>query len=151
MQTSDHQSLIRQAEALLEGHTDWVANAANIAALIWMNLADINWAGFYFLKGNELILGPFQGKPACVSIPMGQGVCGTAAQSRENQRVEDVHEFEGHIACDVDSRSELVVPLIRSGQVIGVLDLDSPIRNRFTAGDEALMTELAEIYVKSLA
>ena len=129
-------SLANQARALLSSHTDRVANAANLAALIFMNLESVNWAGFYFLQDNELTLGPFQGKPACVSIALGEGVCGTAAATKSVLRVPDVHAFEGHIACDVDSRSELVVPLIKDGELIGVLDLDSPETGRFDENDQ---------------
>src|ERR1700761_9754627 len=119
-----HVELTRQAEGLLAGERDWIANAANLSSLIFTSLLDLNWAGFYFLKGDTLVLGPFQGKPACVRIAMGRGVCGAAAQRRETMRVEDVNAFPDHIACDSASRSELVVPLIRDGAVIGVLDLD---------------------------
>jgi GAF domain-containing protein len=150
MFTPNDSSLTRQAQALLSDHRDRVANAANLSALVYMALENVNWVGFYFLHGDELVLGPFQGKPACVSIPVGQGVCGTAAGTRSVQRIADVDEFEGHIACDVDSRSELVIPLIKHGAVIGVLDLDSPLRNRFTSEDESLMIELAALYVDSV-
>jgi L-methionine (R)-S-oxide reductase len=143
-------TLAAQAEGLLSGHNDRIANAANLAALLFMELPDINWAGFYFLKGDELVLGPFQGKPACVSIPMGKGVCGTAAQSLETQRVADVHNFPGHIACDAASRSELVVPLALNGQLIGVLDIDSPFPARFDASDQGLVEELAAVYLASI-
>jgi GAF domain-containing protein len=147
---SETTSLIRQARALLTEHSDRVANAANLSALVFMNLKSVNWAGFYFLQQNTLVLGPFQGKPACVSIPMGQGVCGTAALTRSVQRVADVHDFEGHIACDINSRSELVVPLVRSGELIGVFDLDSPVPGRFSENDEKLVVELSNIYLDSI-
>jgi len=114
-----------------------VANAANMAALLFANLEDLNWAGFYFLRGEELVLGPFQGKVACVRIALGKGVCGTAAQRRETIIVPDVHAFPGHIACDVASQSEIVIPLIEGGRIWGVLDLDSPKRARFGAADAA--------------
>ena len=143
--------LAAQAEALLTGHTNRIANAANLSALIFQELEEVNWVGFYFLEGDSLALGPFQGKPACVSIPLGQGVCGTAAATGKIQRVQDVHEFEGHIACDVDSRSELVVPLFKGGCLLGVLDLDSPRTGRFDAQDEAGLVRLAEIYTDSIA
>ncbi len=120
---------------LLAGEADWIANTANFAASIYHSLPSLNWAGFYFLRGEELVLGPFQGKPACVRIALGKGVCGTAAAQRHSILVPDVHDFPGHIACDVASRSELVVPLLRDGQVLGVLDLDSPIPNRFDEAD----------------
>jgi L-methionine (R)-S-oxide reductase len=130
-----YRDLEQQLAALLAGEPDLIANAANTAALIYHGLPDLNWAGFYFRKGAELVLGPFQGKPACVRIPIGKGVCGTAAARAATVVVEDVHEFPGHIACDPSSRAELVVPLIEAGQVLGVLDLDSPLVARFDAAD----------------
>jgi GAF domain-containing protein len=134
-------------DALTAGEADGIANMANAAALLWQYLRDLNWAGFYRTFGDELVLGPFQGKAACIRIPMGRGVCGTAAATQATQRVDDVHAFPGHIACDADSRSELVVPLVRDGVVLGVLDLDSPVPARFDAEDvagcEALATLLA--------
>lgn len=142
--------LAAQARALLSGQRDRIANAANLSALLYQLLPDINWAGFYFLKGDALVLGPFQGKPACVTIPLGRGVCGTAAARCATQRVADVHAFEGHIACDADSRSELVVPLVAGGRVIGVLDLDSPVPGRFSAADQAAIERIAAIYVESI-
>lgn len=126
-----YEELLRQAKGLLAGERDVVANAANLSALIWQLVPDLNWAGFYFMKRGELVLGPFQGKPACVRIAVGKGVCGTAVSTRSTMLVEDVHAFPGHIACDAASNSELVVPLIRGGQVHGVLDLDSPLLKRF--------------------
>lgn len=126
-----YEELLRQAKGLLAGERDVVANAANLSALIWQLVPDLNWAGFYFMKRGELVLGPFQGKPACVRIAIGKGVCGTAVSTRSTMLVEDVHAFPGHIACDAASNSELVVPLIRGGQVHGVLDLDSPLLKRF--------------------
>jgi len=143
-------SLPAQAHGLLSGHCDRIANAANLSALLYLSLPDINWAGFYFLRDGQLVLGPFQGKPACVSIPLGKGVCGTAAASRETLRVADVHAFSGHIACDADSRSEIVVPLIRDDQVLGVLDIDSPKPGRFSEQDQNLIEELARIYIASI-
>lgn len=135
------------AEALVAGEPDGIANMANIAALIWQAIPDLNWAGFYRFDGSELVLGPFQGKAACIRIPLGKGVCGAAAASRKTQRVEDVHAFPGHIACDADSRSELVVPIVVKDRLIGVLDLDSPVPSRFTvedqAGAEALIARIA--------
>lgn len=125
------------AEALVAGEPDGIANMANLAALIWQAIPDLNWAGFYRFDGTELVLGPFQGKAACIRIPLGKGVCGAAAVSRETQRVEDVHAFPGHIACDADSRSELVVPIVIGDRLVGVLDLDSPLPGRFTAEDQA--------------
>lgn len=130
--------LTAQARALVQGEPDRIANAANIAALVFHALPRINWAGFYFLQDDELVLGPFQGKPACVRIPVGRGVCGTAVAEARSQLVHDVHAFPGHIACDIASRSELVVPLRNAtGQVIGVLDIDSPELARFDAVDLA--------------
>jgi len=135
------------AEALVAGETDGIANMANLAALIWQAIPGLNWAGFYRFDGKELVLGPFQGKAACIRIPLDKGVCGAAARLRETQRVEDVHSFPGHIACDADSRSELVVPILAEGRLIGVLDLDSPRPARFTAEDqrgaEALIARVA--------
>jgi L-methionine (R)-S-oxide reductase len=142
-----YQELAQQLEGLLAGERDAVANAANMAALIFTSLPDLNWAGFYFLRGDTLVLGPFQGKPACVRIAVGQGVCGTAVARRQTLRVEDVDAFPGHIACDSASRSELVVPLIRDGAVIGVLDIDSPIPSRFDAIDQTGLERLAALFV----
>ena len=139
--------LVGQARSLLAGQRDLVANAANLASLLFHALADVNWVGFYFLKNGVLLVGPFQGKPACVTIPVGKGVCGTAAATRTVQRVPDVHAFAGHIACDVDSRSELVIPLIENGVVRGVLDLDSPLPDRFQEDDERLLIEISEIFM----
>jgi len=137
-----------QAAALLDGERDAVANAANLAALIFHGVPDLNWAGFYFLREQELVVGPFQGKPACVRIALGRGVCGTAAEQMRTQVVADVDSFAGHIPCDADSRSELVVPLIdRAGGLIGVLDLDSPLPGRFDQDDAAGVEGLAEIYM----
>jgi len=127
-------SLLEAAAAITHGETNLIANLANISALIWMYTDRINWAGFYLFDGSELVLGPFQGKPACIRIPMGKGVCGTAALSRETIVVEDVDNFPGHIACDSASRSEIVVPIIKGWELIGVLDIDSPELGRF--GDE---------------
>jgi GAF domain-containing protein len=132
---------------LLGDERDWVANAANTAALIYTSLPDLNWAGFYMLKGGELVLGPFQGLPACIRIAIGRGVCGTAAATRTTQLVTDVHAFPGHIACDAASQSELVVPLLKDGRLIGVLDLDSPSLARFDADDAAGIEQLAAIFV----
>lgn len=127
--------LLAQARALLEGERDATANAANLAALVFHSLPDLNWAGFYWMKGGELVLGPFQGKPACVRIALGRGVCGTAAGERRTVVVPDVNAFPGHIACDSASRSELVVPIVKAGRVLGVLDLDSPLPGRFDDED----------------
>ncbi len=131
----DYDALIKQLSALTEGVPHPVANLANAAALLWQGLEDINWAGFYLLEGEVLVLGPFQGKPACIEIPMGRGVCGTAAARDCTLVVPDVHAFPGHIACDSASAAEIVIPLHRDGRVIGVLDIDSPLRGRFTEKD----------------
>ena len=146
----EYRILVEQARALLSGQKHRIANAANLSALIFHNVSDINWAGLYFLEGNTLMLGPFQGKPACVQIPMGKGVCGTAAATLQTQRVADVHAFDGHIACDAASRSEIVVPLVRDDAVIGVLDIDSPTADRFSAEDQAGLEALAAVYIDSL-
>ena len=139
--------LLQQAEGLFEGERDPWANSANAAALVWELLPDLNWAGFYFLRGGQLIVGPFQGRIACVRIPLGQGVCGAAAERRETVIVPDVHQFPGHIVCDAASNSEIVVPLVSLNRLIGVLDLDSPGYGRFGPADarglEALAAELA--------
>jgi len=140
-----YRDLAQALESLVEGETDTVANMANAASLIWDSVPDLNWAGFYRNVDGELVLGPFQGRPACIRIPFGSGVCGVAAQSRQVQRVDDVHAFEGHIPCDSASRSELVVPIERDGELIAVLDLDSPKPARFTGEDEAGCVALAEI------
>lgn len=150
-EASDTELLQKQAQALLSDEQDRIANAANLSALIFNHLEQVNWAGFYFLQHDELVLGPFQGQPACVRIPFGRGVCGTAAAMRRTQRVADVHAFEGHIACDAASRSEIVVPLILNGQVIGVLDIDSPVTDRFSMDDQCLIEQLAEIYIQSIS
>ncbi len=141
-----YQQLIAQCEALLHGERHRVANAANLSALLFNGLSDINWLGFYFLEQGELVVGPFQGLPACVRIALGKGVCGTAALSRETQLVPDVHAFEGHIACDSASQSELVVPLIQNGELIGVLDIDSPLLNRFDIEDQAAFEKIAILF-----
>ena len=137
--------LVTAADALTAGEPDGVANMANVAALLWQLVPELNWAGFYRSIGQELVLGPFCGKPACIRIPLGRGVCGTAASSGESQLVEDVHAFAGHIACDADSRSELVVPVKRGGETISVIDLDSPSPARFDAEDRAGIEALAEL------
>lgn len=142
--------LVSQASALLSGQRDRIANAANLAALLFHELKDVNWAGFYFVQGDQLIVGPFQGLPACVAIPFGKGVCGTAVSTRQTQRVADVHAFDGHIACDINSRSELVIPLLLNGEVIGVLDLDSPLPGRFDEKDQALLEKIVQIYLQSI-
>ncbi|MEK6806965.1 MAG: GAF domain-containing protein [Pseudomonadota bacterium] len=141
--------LAEQSKALIGNERDPIANAANLAALIWHTLPDLNWAGFYLFDGKELVLGPFQGKPACIRIALGKGVCGTAAQQGKTVIVRDVHEFPGHIACDPASNSEIVVPLINDGKLLGVLDLDSPKRARFDAEDAAGLERLATIWASS--
>ena len=142
--------LLAQARALLHGERDRIANAANLSALVYHALPELNWAGFYFFDGHELVVGPFQGLPACVRIPLGKGVCGTAASTRETQRVADVDAFPGHIACDSASRSELVVPLVLGEALIGVLDLDSPRPERFDADDQAGLEAIAAAFLESL-
>lgn len=154
IQASDKATLYRDLgsalEGLVAGEPDPIANMANAAALIWETLPDLNWAGFYRNVGGELVLGPFQGRPACIRIPFGQGVCGAAAATQQLQRVDDVHAFPGHIACDAASNSELVVPIVRDGQLIAVLDLDSPKTGRFEEADEAGCVTLAEILARAL-
>ena len=145
-----YRDLASALEGLVAGEPDPVANMANAAALIWETLPDINWAGFYRNVGGELVLGPFQGRPACIRIPFGQGVCGAAAASLQVQRIDDVHAFPGHIACDAASASELVVPIVKDGELIAVLDLDSPTAARFDAEDEAGCLKLAEVLAKAL-
>lgn len=139
--------LAEQARYLLDGERDRIANAANFSALLYHALPDVNWVGFYFHDGQELVVGPFQGKPACVRIAIGRGVCGTAARDRITQLVPDVHAFPGHIACDAASRSEVVVPLIVGEQLIGVLDLDSPSPGRFDGEDQVGLETLAAIWL----
>lgn len=143
--------LAQQARGLLSGERHRIANAANLAALIFNSVPDLNWAGFYFVEDGELVVGPFQGQPACVRIARGNGVCGTAWATGETQRVEDVEAFPGHIACDPNSRSEVVVPLILGDEVIGVLDIDSPVPGRFSDQDARGFEQLAAIYLESLA
>lgn len=145
-----YRDLASALEGLVAGEPDPVANMANAAALIWETLPGLNWAGFYRNLGGELVLGPFQGRPACIRIKFGEGVCGAAAASLRPQRVDDVHAFPGHIACDAASVSELVVPIVRDGQLIAVLDLDSPASARFDADDEAGCVRLAQILAKAL-
>ena len=146
--TALHAQLLEQARALLTGERDATANAANLASLIYHTLPDLNWAGFYWLKGEELVLGPFQGKPACVRIALGKGVCGTAARERRAIVVPDVHAFPGHIACDSASNSEVVVPVMQEGRVLGVLDLDSPLRGRFDEEDACALASLVGAFVE---
>jgi L-methionine (R)-S-oxide reductase len=143
--------LAEQARGLLHGERDRIANAANLAALVYHALPEVNWVGFYFYDGRELVVGPFQGRPACVRIALDRGVCGAAARTRATQRVDDVHAFPDHIACDAASRSELVVPLVRDGELLGVFDLDSPRPSRFDADDQAGLEAIATIFLESLA
>ena len=145
-----YRDLKSAVEGLTSGETDAIANMANVAALIWETLPDINWAGFYRNVDGELVLGPFQGRPACIRIPFGTGVCGAAAETLEVQRVEDVHAFPGHIACDAASASELVVPIVRDGKLIAVLDIDSPTPARFTEEDEAGIVAVCDLLAKIL-
>jgi len=146
-----YRQLTQQLAALLDGERDFIANAANTSALLFQMMPDLNWAGFYLMKEGELVLGPFQGKTACVRIPVGRGVCGAAVEKRQSMLVEDVHAFPGHIACDAASRSELVVPIFRGDEVIGVIDLDSPIPSRFDADDQAGIERVAEIFIAASA
>jgi GAF domain-containing protein len=150
--TAAYAELATSLRALLAGERDLVANAANLAALLYWSLPQLNWAGFYLLepRRGDLLLGPFQGKPACVRIPVGRGVCGTAAARRETVVVPDVHAFPGHIACDSASNSEIVVPILHDGRLLGVLDLDSPVHGRFDAEDARGLEALVRIYVESL-
>ncbi len=143
---TDYDLLKSQLVALLDGETDALASAGNFVALLYNGLDDVNWLGIYVLRGEELVLGPFQGKPACVHIAMGDGVCGTAAGSLETQRIEDVHAFPGHIACDADSRSELVVPLVVNSELVGVLDIDSPSLARFSEADQEGIEDICRTF-----
>ncbi|QDH21841.1 GAF domain-containing protein [Saccharibacillus brassicae] len=141
---------LSQLKSLIDGEPDRIANLANASALLSQCLPDTNWSGFYLYDGKELVLGPFQGLPACIRIPMGRGVCGTAAQTRETQRIDDVHAFPGHIACDAASNSELVVPLVKNDELIGVLDIDSPEHARFDGTDQEFVEEFARILTAQL-
>ena len=145
-----YRDLASALQGLVAGEPDPIANMANAAALIWETLPDVNWVGFYRNVGGELVLGPFQGRPACIRIKFGEGVCGAAAETLQVQRVEDVHAFPGHIACDSASNSEIVVPIVRDGELVAVLDLDSPKTARFTEEDEAGCLKLGEILAKVL-
>jgi GAF domain-containing protein len=140
---TSYERLHRQLAALLADESDLIANAANTSALLFGTLPEVNWVGFYFLRGTELVLGPFQGKPACVRIGLGKGVCGTAASQRVTVRVSDVHAFPGHIACDPDSRAEIVIPLLKGERLVGVLDIDSPVLGRFDEADQRGLEALA--------
>ena len=142
-----YSDLVGQARGLLEGERDFTANAANLSSLVYHTLPDLNWAGFYWMKDGELVLGPFQGKPACVRIALGRGVCGTAAQERRTIVVPDVDAFAGHIACDSASRSEVVVPIVHQGRVLGVLDVDSPTLRRFDGEDARGLEALVQVFL----
>jgi L-methionine (R)-S-oxide reductase len=148
--TTMYRDLASALGGLIAGEPDPIANMANASALIFETLPDVNWVGFYRNVGDELVLGPFQGRPACIRIKFGEGVCGVAAETRQVQRVEDVHAFPGHIACDSASNSEIVVPLVRDGELIGLLDLDSPTTGRFSDEDEAGCIRLGEILSRAL-
>ncbi|MFE9579231.1 GAF domain-containing protein [Nocardia sp. NPDC006044] len=148
--TEQYQQLVAQAEALVAGEHDRVANAANLSSLVFHALPGLNWVGFYFYDGNELVVGPFQGQPACVRIALGKGVCGTAAQTRETQLVPDVHAFPGHIACDAQTRSEVVIPLVHNDELVGVFDLDSPKPDRFDEIDQAGLESVARAFLSAL-
>ena len=147
---AQYAQLLAQAEGLMHGEPDRIANAANLSALLFNALPDLNWAGFYFFDGNELVVGPFQGLPACVRIPLDKGVCGAAASTQQTQRIEDVHAFPGHIACDAASRSEIVIPLVKNGELIGVLDIDSPSPARFDADDQEGLEAIANAWLAAL-
>ncbi|MFW0796652.1 GAF domain-containing protein [Gordonia sp. CPCC 205515] len=145
-----HAALLESARALAGDETSYIATAANLSALVYHALPQLNWVGFYFAHGDELVVGPFQGKPACIRIPFGRGVCGTAAATRTIQRVADVHAVPDHIACDPDSRSELVIPMSVGKQTVGVFDLDSPVPDRFTEADEELMSEIGLLVLERM-
>ena len=147
---TDYRILSEQMQALLEGIPHPIANLANASALLWQSLPDLNWAGFYLLEGDKLVLGPFQGKTACIRIPLGKGVCGTAAAENATQLVYDVHQFPGHIACDSASQSEIVIPLFVNGKIFGVLDIDSPKINRFDEDDQNGLQETCSILMGAL-
>lgn len=143
----NYETVIKQLASILEGETDRTANLANASALLGSFLEDINWVGFYLFKEEQLVLGPFQGMPACVRIPLGKGVCGTSAAKRETIRVEDVHQFPGHIACDAASQSEIVVPIVKDNKLVGVLDIDSPTVNRFSETDQLYLERFVEALI----
>ncbi|MGI9273755.1 MAG: GAF domain-containing protein [Endozoicomonas sp.] len=142
--------LVGQGRALTEGENDVLANLANIASLLFTAMGEVNWAGFYIVRGEQLVLGPFMGKPACVRIPLGRGVCGTAAADRSTQLVKDVHTFPGHIACDADSRSEIVVPFVVDGHTVAVLDIDSPVESRFDEQDQKGLEALVQMLIERI-
>lgn len=148
--TEQYQQLAEQASGLVFEESNLIANAANLSALVYHALPEVNWVGFYLFDGTELVVGPFQGQPACVRIALSKGVCGAAATTRETQRVADVHAFPGHIACDANTRSEVVVPLYQGDTLIGVFDLDSPTPNRFDADDQAGLEAIAAVFLNSI-
>ena len=147
----NYEKLKKEIRALIDGVPYEIANLANISAALWQEMEDINWVGFYLMDGDKLVLGPFQGKPACIEIPLGRGVCGTAAQNQKTVLVEDVHQFPGHIACDSASNSEIVVPIFKNGAVYGVLDIDSPYFARFTQEDQRGLEEIVKILEENLS
>lgn len=151
MNSTEYTRLVAQAKSLMQGEKDIIANMANLSALIFNNMENINWAGFYLYKEDQLVLGPFQGQPACIRIPMNRGVCGTAASERRTMLVDDVHAFAGHIACDAASKSEIVVPLVTNDKLIGVLDIDSPITHRFNQSDKLGFEALAATFIDTLS
>ena len=150
MSSSIYSTILAQVDALTNGENDLIANMANISAVLFNQLDNVNWAGFYLFKENMLVLGPFQGNPACIRIPMGTGVCGTAAQTQILQLVDDVHAFDGHIACDSASNSEIVVPIVKNGSLIGVLDIDSPLFSRFNQEDAEALTKIVDILTETM-
>lgn len=143
-------AVLSQLQALIAGERSTAANLANASALLHFFLRDINWVGFYLFDGRELVLGPFQGLPACIRIPLGKGVCGTSAERRETLRIEDVHAFPGHIACDAASNSEIVVPIVKDGALLGVLDIDSPLKSRFDEQDQAFLERFVDVLKEGL-
>ena len=147
----DYETLKKEIKALIDGVPYEIANLANVSAALWQAMENINWVGFYLMNGEKLVLGPFQGKPACIEIPRGRGVCGTAAQEKRTVLVEDVHQFPGHIACDSASNSEIVVPIFKNGAIYGVLDIDSPCFSRFTVEDQRGLEEIVKILEKNLS
>lgn len=146
----NYELVLKQLRALIDGENNLIANLSNASALLTQFLEDVNWVGFYLTEGNQLVLGPFQGLPACVRIPFGRGVCGTAAETQQTQLVADVHQFPGHIACDAASQSEIVVPIVKDDKLIGVLDIDSPIKNRFDELDQAYLEKFVEALLEAM-
>lgn len=146
---AQYDDLLQQARSLIGDETDFIANAANFASLVYHTLPDLNWAGFYLFDGDELVVGPFQGKPACARIPFGRGVCGTTAVKRETMVVPDVHAFPGHIACDSASNSEIVIPLVKNGRLVGVFDIDSPLLDRFSGEDKAGLEAMVAAFLEA--